>query len=285
MGFTQGSLAAMVTETAPSTLRGTAFGVFNLARGLCMLVAGGLAGWLWDRFGSSTTFLAGAALVLMPLLLCWFAPRWQHSASDECLPGTAMNRLEAFNQALFLRIYSTTATPEWEASIASCIADYLIYLVPLLLAVMWLWGGEAQRRLAARACLVAMLGVGINQLIGIVWQHPRPFMIRLGHTSLTHSPDSSFPSDHATVFVGIALTLLLGGARLAGGLTLAAGLLVAWARVFVGIHFPLDMIDATAVACVTYTLIAPLWHFAGRVVTRCAIVAYGRILARPIDMG
>jgi MFS family permease len=75
MGFTQGILAAMVSETAPSTLRGTAFGVFNLACGLCMLVASALAGWLWDRFGSSTTFLAGAALVVVPLLLCWYAPR------------------------------------------------------------------------------------------------------------------------------------------------------------------------------------------------------------------
>jgi undecaprenyl-diphosphatase len=143
-----------------------------------------------------------------------------------------MNRLEAFNQALFLRINTTTVTPEWDASIASCIADYLIYLIPLLLAVMWLWGGEAQQRLAVRACLVARAGVGINQLIGIVWQHPRLFMIGLGHTSLTHSPDSSFPSDHTTVFVGIALMLLLGGGHLASGLTLTAGLLVAWARVF-----------------------------------------------------
>jgi MFS family permease len=75
MGFTQGILAAMVSETAPSTLRGTAFGVFNLACGLCMLVASALAGWLWDRFGSSTTFFAGAALVAVPLLLCWYAPR------------------------------------------------------------------------------------------------------------------------------------------------------------------------------------------------------------------
>jgi predicted MFS family arabinose efflux permease len=75
MGFTQGSLAAMVTETAPLTVRGAAFRVFNLACGHCMLVAGWLGGWLWDRFGSSTTFLTGAALVLMPLLLCWFAPR------------------------------------------------------------------------------------------------------------------------------------------------------------------------------------------------------------------
>jgi len=75
MGFTQGILAAMVSETAPSALRGTAFGVFNLACGLCMLFASALAGWLWDRFGASTTFLTGAALVVVPLLLCWYAPR------------------------------------------------------------------------------------------------------------------------------------------------------------------------------------------------------------------
>jgi MFS family permease len=75
MGFTQGILAALVSETAPSALRGTAFGVFNLACGLCMLLASALAGWLWDRFGAPTTFLTGAALVVVPLLLCWYAPR------------------------------------------------------------------------------------------------------------------------------------------------------------------------------------------------------------------
>ncbi|MEW6347137.1 MAG: MFS transporter [Pseudomonadota bacterium] len=79
MGFTQGILAAMVSETAPSALRGTAFGVFNLVCGLCMLLASALAGWLWDRFGASTTFLAGGALVVVPLLLCWYAPRQEAS--------------------------------------------------------------------------------------------------------------------------------------------------------------------------------------------------------------
>ncbi|ABE35873.1 MFS transporter [Paraburkholderia xenovorans] len=75
MGFTQGILAAMVSETAPSTLRGTAFGAFNLACGVCVLLASALAGWLWDRFGAPTTFLTGAAIVLVPLLLCGLAPR------------------------------------------------------------------------------------------------------------------------------------------------------------------------------------------------------------------
>jgi undecaprenyl-diphosphatase len=196
-----------------------------------------------------------------------------------------MNTLEAFNQALFLLINGTTATPEWWISIALLIADYVIYLIPLLLAAVWLWGNEAQRSLAIRSCLVAMFGVGANQLIGLVWQHPRPFMIGLGHTFLPHAPDSSFPSDHATVFAGIALTLLLGGARWLGGLTLLAGTSVAWARVFLGVHFPLDMPGAVVVAGVAYFLLAPFWNFGGAAVTRCAIALYRKLLARPIDLG
>jgi MFS family permease len=69
MGFTQGILAAMVAEASPPALRGTAFGVFNLASGVCMVLASGLAGWLWDNYGAPATFLTGAALCVLPLLL------------------------------------------------------------------------------------------------------------------------------------------------------------------------------------------------------------------------
>lgn len=75
MGFTQGILAAMVAETAPKTLRGSAFGVFNLASGVCMLLASVIAGWLWDHHGAPMTFFAGAALAGVPLVMCRFAPR------------------------------------------------------------------------------------------------------------------------------------------------------------------------------------------------------------------
>jgi len=196
-----------------------------------------------------------------------------------------MEMLEALNQALFLMVNGTSATPGWAIGAASLIADWVIFVIPLLLAGMWLWGNEAQRNLAIRACLVAMLGVGANQLIGLVWQHPRPFMIGLGHTFLSHTPDSSFPSDHATVFAGIALTLLLGGERWLGGLTLLAGVSVAWARVFLGVHFPLDMLGAVVVACVSYVLIAPLWRRGGGAVTRWVIWLYRKLLARLIVPG
>ncbi|MGP8471501.1 MFS transporter [Burkholderia sp. PR2] len=75
MGFTQGILAAMVAETSPAALRGTAFGVFNLVSGIAMLLASAIAGWLWERFGASTTFFTGAALATAPLIMCLFAPR------------------------------------------------------------------------------------------------------------------------------------------------------------------------------------------------------------------
>jgi MFS family permease len=64
MGFTQGVLAAMVAHTAPVELRGTAFGVFNLASGIAMLVASALAGALWSFVGPAATFWAGALFAL-----------------------------------------------------------------------------------------------------------------------------------------------------------------------------------------------------------------------------
>ncbi|MCE9508660.1 MAG: MFS transporter [Alphaproteobacteria bacterium] len=60
MGMTQGLLAALVADTAPAELRGTAFGMFHLLTGVILLIASALAGWLWMVHGPAETFLAGA---------------------------------------------------------------------------------------------------------------------------------------------------------------------------------------------------------------------------------
>jgi MFS family permease len=72
MGLTQGLLSALVADTAPAALRGTAFGVFNLVSGLAQLAASVIAGGLWQWVGPDGTFLAGAvftalALIALPL--------------------------------------------------------------------------------------------------------------------------------------------------------------------------------------------------------------------------
>lgn len=67
MGITQGLLATMVADTAPADLRGTAFGFFNLVSGVAMLIASVLAGLLWDRYGATATFHAGAIFCVIAL--------------------------------------------------------------------------------------------------------------------------------------------------------------------------------------------------------------------------
>jgi MFS family permease len=77
MGLTQGLLSALVADTAPPALRGTAFGGFNLVSGLAQLVASIVAGGLWDAFGPEGTFLAGAGFTVIALAMLPLAHRWR----------------------------------------------------------------------------------------------------------------------------------------------------------------------------------------------------------------
>ena len=68
MGMTQGLIATLVTEAAPAELRGTAFGMLNLLTGVATLAASVTAGALWNVYGPSGTFLAGAGFAGMTFL-------------------------------------------------------------------------------------------------------------------------------------------------------------------------------------------------------------------------
>lgn len=87
MAMTQGLMAKLVADRAPSELRGSAFGLFNLATGVAMLVASLLAGLLWDRFGSSSTFLAGSGFAAIAFIGLSSISRESAVTS----PGTAPN--------------------------------------------------------------------------------------------------------------------------------------------------------------------------------------------------
>ena len=84
MGATQGLLSALVADTAPPSLRGTAFGLYNLVTGVALLLASVIAGALWQQIGAQATFLAGAiftalALFGVPLL----GPRKPRPGGDD----------------------------------------------------------------------------------------------------------------------------------------------------------------------------------------------------------
>lgn len=84
MGFSQGVLAALVADATPVTLKGTAFGLFNLMSGVCMLLASVLAGALWQYWGPATTFYASAGFALLAMLLLGYQRAvWRHVPDNQ----------------------------------------------------------------------------------------------------------------------------------------------------------------------------------------------------------
>lgn len=69
LALTQGLLAKLVAQSAPADLRGSAFGLFNLATGVAMLAASAMAGLLWDGIGPAATFLGGAGFAVLAAIL------------------------------------------------------------------------------------------------------------------------------------------------------------------------------------------------------------------------
>jgi len=194
--------------------------------------------------------------------------------------------LETLNQTLFLSLNAGPSTAGWKIGVASVLADDAIFLIPAILVSVWCWSDAPNRRLALKACVVALLALGVNQLLGMGWPHPRPFAIGLGHTFISHADDSSFPSDHATVFAAIGVTFLAARAtRILGLLIILLGAGVAWARVFLGVHFPLHMAGAVAVVLVVLGLISPLWSRVSGYLTGYAERIYRSLLSWPIAAG
>jgi undecaprenyl-diphosphatase len=196
---------------------------------------------------------------------------------------------EHLNLFLFSILNAHAGLAGWRLSGALIAAEWLILLVPVVLMLMWMSGAPAYRQLAVRAALAVAAGLAINATIGLLWFHPRPFMAGVGHTFLHHAADSSFPSDHATIMFTVALVLALSqeaGARRLGKLLLPIALAVAWARVYLGVHYPLDMGGALAVA-----LLVTLGSSSRRAQAACAVVVrmvetvYRRVLAAPIAHG
>jgi len=105
--------------------------------------------------------------------------------------------------------------------------------------------------------MVARIALAANFTIAALWYHPRPFELGIGNQLIAHAAETSFPSDHATILFAVAFSLLaFGAARLWAWLALVAAVAVAWARVWLGIHWPLDMLGSMGVALGTVLIVA-----------------------------
>ncbi|CAH0542916.1 undecaprenyl-diphosphatase [Vibrio marisflavi] len=184
------------------------------------------------------------------------------------------------NQTLFLLLNAPTHPSQLLIEIALFFAKYFIVLVPIILIIGWLRGDEGTKKLVVMAGMSAIIGLIVNSLFGLVWFHPRPFAIHLGTNFLPHSNDSSFPSDHLTFFWSVAVSFALSRqTRLLGGALIVLGLPVAWARIYLGVHYPFDMIGSFVVAIAAATICKDKQHYVVEPVFKLLSQIYDKVIA------
>src|SRR5258708_5595181 len=118
-------------------------------------------------------------------------------------------------------------------------AEYLVFAVVAVL--IGLWFHEDGVRTGLAVVLGALAAVAIGTLIAGVWNEPRPFVAGHFLPLISHSADASFPSDHLLA-LGAVSGALWARARPLAVLTALLSLIVAYARVYVGVHYAGDVL-------------------------------------------
>ncbi len=136
---------------------------------------------------------------------------------------------------------------DWLEDLLRFVALYAQLFFIAVLAVLFLargkWRSVNGRRGVTVAGFSALLALGVAQVIGKLWDRPRPYEAHPGnaHLFLSPSPDPSFPSDHATAAFALAVAVFLHHRR-AGWLMLGMATALSVSRVATGTHYPSDVI-------------------------------------------
>lgn len=198
--------------------------------------------------------------------------------------------MEQFNHSMFLWLNAPLDSPTWLITFAIFCAKYLILMVPLLSVGLWLWGPTNNitpyRIVITRSVLTLCIALLCSFFIGMLFPHSRPFVEQVGYTFIQHAPDASFPSDHGTAIFSFALAFCFWyKERWVGIVLLIAALLVIWSRIFLGVHWPLDMIGAFLIALMACGISQIIWDCYGKRLFTSLCSLYRLVLALPIQRG
>ena len=168
--------------------------------------------------------------------------------------------LSELNLTLFSCINASPEATNTSIHFAIFIANDLLYCMILLFAWFWLRGNYDTKKQILKAFIFTSIAILISQCISHVYYHPRPFVMEVGRTLIYHAPNGSFPSDHMLIFSSIAFSYLFSAQRKLGIFLLIMAWLVAWSRVYLGVHFPLDMLGAFLLAFALNFFGLKLWN-------------------------
>ncbi|GGX19780.1 MULTISPECIES: phosphatase PAP2 family protein [Streptomyces] len=156
--------------------------------------------------------------------------------------------------------------PHWFDRVMGYVGEYGL-LFALILAVVWCWwsvrrrGGEdAASSVAALvwAPLAAAVAVLVNVPIRGFVERPRPFKQHQGlEVLVSGKTDYSFVSDHATIAMALGVGLFVANRKF-GLVGIGLALLEGFCRVYMGVHYPTDVVGGFALGTAVALLLSPL---------------------------
>ncbi|QDK97240.1 phosphatase PAP2 family protein [Acinetobacter tandoii] len=168
--------------------------------------------------------------------------------------------LSEFNLSLFSLINASPDASNSTIHFAIFIANDLLYCMIAVFAWFWLRGNYEIKKQILKAFIFTSIALLISQCISHIFYHPRPFVMEIGRTLIEHAPNGTFPSDHMLIFSSIAFSYFFSAQRKLGILMLMMAWLVAWSRIYVGVHFPLDMLGAFMIASALNLFGLTVWN-------------------------
>lgn len=167
--------------------------------------------------------------------------------------------LESLNLQLFHSINAPITASSLDIYFGIFMANDTLYLLIVGLLMTWFLGRYTSKALVLQAIITTIIALLIGYVVSLIFPHPRPFVIDVGQTLIPHAATASFPSNHMLIFSSIALCYLFAKQTKIGVALLTLALMVAWARIYVGVHFPLDMLGGFIIAMLTNLMVIQLW--------------------------
>ena len=156
--------------------------------------------------------------------------------------------MDNLNSVFFLAINQFAGKSTVLDGLAIVMAEAMPFLLIALMLILWFFGNLEKKRLSFFAGYAVLLALSLSYLIGLVYFHQRPFVANLGTQLVEHAPDASFPSDHTIFIFAISSMYLFNkSTQILGVWACLFSALAGLARVFVGVHYPFDIVGAALV--------------------------------------